>query len=122
MENGREVISLFFAPIDSLFIAVQNYRLAMLVEVDIFETMQSSVIPTGNAACTESSTLCREPDPKLSAQGRFAESKRSSSWHRKTRGTDGLCREGAEQTLGTAIDSRHRGTMARVAEAGPRHS
>jgi hypothetical protein len=38
---------------------------------------------TGNAASTESSLLCREPDPKLSAQRRFAESKGSSSRHRK---------------------------------------
>jgi hypothetical protein len=38
---------------------------------------------TGNAASTESSLLCREPDPKLSAQRRFAESKGFSSRHRK---------------------------------------
>jgi hypothetical protein len=40
----------------------------------------------------------------------------------KTRGTDSLCREGTEQALGTVTNSRHRGTMARVAEAGPRHN
>jgi hypothetical protein len=38
---------------------------------------------TGNAASTESALLCREPDPKLSAQRRFAESKGFSSRHRK---------------------------------------
>jgi hypothetical protein len=43
-----------------------------------------SLMPTtGNAASTESSLLCREPDPKLSAQRRFAESEGFSSRHRK---------------------------------------
>jgi hypothetical protein len=88
---------------------------------------------TGNAACTESSTLCREPDPKLSAQGRFAESKRSSSRHRKkptvqtycaereqrhlsaqplTHGTEELCRELQKRALGTAQTSRRKVTAA----------
>jgi hypothetical protein len=40
----------------------------------------------------------------------------------KTRGTDVLCREGTEPPLGTATNSRHRGTVLRAAEAGPRHS
>jgi hypothetical protein len=56
---------------------------------------------TGNAASTESSVLCREPDPKLSAQGRFAESKGSSSRHRK--------------------NPRYRRTMPRGNIAGSRH-
>jgi hypothetical protein len=41
-----------------------------------------SLYTTGNTASTESSALCREPDPKLLAQGRFAESNGSSSRHR----------------------------------------
>jgi hypothetical protein len=83
---------------------------------------------TGNAACTESSTLCRELDPKISAQGRFAESNRSSSRHRKnptvcaereqsslsaqptTHGTEELWRELQKQALGTSETSWHNGT------------
>jgi hypothetical protein len=65
-----------------------------------------------------------------------AESQIQSSWHKdalprakdlalgteKTRGTDVLCREGTEPPLSTDADSRHRGTVPRAAEAGPRHS
>jgi serine/threonine-protein kinase CTR1 len=53
---------------------VADYDLRQLIDV---------AITTGNAASTESSLLCREPDPKLSAQRRFAESKGFSSRHRK---------------------------------------
>jgi hypothetical protein len=57
-----------------------------------------------------------------SAQGRFARAKDRALGTEKTRGTDILCRDGTEQPLGTASDSRHRRTVPRAAEAGPQHS
>jgi hypothetical protein len=61
-----------------------------------------SEINTGNAVCAESSSLCREPKLKLTAQGRFAESTRSSSRHRK--------------------NTRYRQSAPRGNRAGSRHS
>jgi hypothetical protein len=80
---------------------------------------------------------CTLPETQPLQRARLcAESQIQSSWHRDalpramdralgteiTRGTDVLCREGTEPSLGTATDSRHRATVPRAAEAGPRHS
>jgi hypothetical protein len=77
------------------------------------------------------------PETQPLPRARFcAESQIPSSRHRdalprakdpalgteKTRGTDVLCREGIEPPLGTDVDSRHRGSVPRAAEAGPRQS
>jgi hypothetical protein len=59
-------------------------------------------LTAGNAASAESSSLCREPKLKLTTQGRFAESTRSSSRHRK--------------------NPRYRESVPRGNRAGSRHS
>jgi hypothetical protein len=80
---------------------------------------------------------CTLPETRPLPRARFcAESQIPSSRHRddlprakgsalgteKTRGTEFLCREGTVPPLGTGAYSRHRGSVPRAAEAGPRHS
>jgi hypothetical protein len=99
---------------------------AILIGMVIGKTNMFNRFTTGNAASTESSVLCRELDPKLSAQRRCAESKWSSTRHRKnpryrrivprgnrglsaqtsTHGTEDLCRELQKRALGTDATSR----------------
>jgi hypothetical protein len=67
--------------------------------------------------------FCAESQiPSSRHRDALARAKGSALGTEKTRGTDVLCREGTEPPLGTGVDSRHRGSVSRAAEAGPRHS